>query len=98
MAATTVVRTGPAAMFPSGVFTALMLPSLIRLSVTPRSEAVSGPDEPAGAGGTPVGAAEPPDEPGADDAGRPEAALAPGAGAAVALPGPVPAGRPGSDG
>src|SRR2546423_786079 len=43
MAATTVVCTGPAAIFPRGVLVALMLPNLIRLSVTPRSVAVNGP-------------------------------------------------------
>src|SRR2546425_1109893 len=57
MAATTVVRTGPAAMFPSGGLTALMLPSLIRLSVTPRSEAVRGPVGAPGADRTPGGVA-----------------------------------------
>ena len=75
------------------MLTALILPSLIRLSVTPRSVAVIGPAGAPGAEGTPPGAAEPPEAPGVGVPAWPAAAFAPGACAAGALPGAAPADR-----
>src|SRR2546422_5679285 len=83
MAATTVVCTGPAAIFPRGVLVALMRPNLIRPSVTPRSVAVNGPPG--------VAAAPPWLPPGVAGVGAAPAARgcwAPGCGAGPA-PGPL---------